>query len=106
MTFLAREAEPSAIGWYRLSNRPAASRSNVTVTDPEAIENARREHPQLNYIADRDEALRGADVVIVVMEWDECRRKLLPEHAASMRAGRIIIDGRNCLEPAAGRSAG
>jgi UDPglucose 6-dehydrogenase len=78
----------------------------VTVTDPEALENAERLHPQLNYVADRDEALRGADAVIVVTEWDEYRRQLDPEHAASLAEGRIIVDGRNCLDAAAWRAAG
>ncbi|MCR2813610.1 UDP-glucose/GDP-mannose dehydrogenase family protein [Microbacterium sp. zg.Y1090] len=80
--------------------------ARVTITDPEAIDNARRAHPQLNYVADRDEALRGADAVIVVTEWDEYRRELSPEHAASLAAGRVIVDGRNCLDPAAWRAAG
>lgn len=78
----------------------------VTITDPAAIENARMLHPQLNYVHDRDEALRGADAVIVVTEWDEYRRQLSPEHAASLVAGRIIIDGRNCLDSGAWRAAG
>lgn len=80
--------------------------ADVTVTDPEAIENARRIHPQLTYVADRDEALRGADAVIVVTEWDEYRRQLDPAHAASLTNGQIIVDGRNCLDPAAWRAAG
>ncbi|GEP47109.1 UDP-glucose/GDP-mannose dehydrogenase family protein [Microbacterium saccharophilum] len=80
--------------------------ADVTVTDPEAIENARRIHPQLHYVADRDDALRGADAVIVVTEWDEYRRQLDPAHAASLTRGRIIVDGRNCLDPAAWRAAG
>lgn len=78
----------------------------VTVTDPEALRNAERLHPQLNYVADRDEALRGADVVIVVTEWDEYRRQLDPAHAASLANGRIVVDGRNCLDAAAWRAAG
>jgi len=78
----------------------------VTITDPAAIENARRVHPQLNYVEDRDEALRGADLVIVVTEWDEYRRELSPEHAASLTAGTVIVDGRNCLDAAAWRAAG
>lgn len=78
----------------------------VTITDPAAIENARRIHPQLNYVDDRDEALRGADVVLVVTEWDEYRRHLTPEHAATLTTGKIIIDGRNCLEASAWRDAG
>ena len=78
----------------------------VTITDPAAIENARRIHPQLNYVEDRDEALRGADAVIVVTEWDEYRRELPPEHAASLTSGHIVIDGRNCLDANAWRAAG
>jgi UDPglucose 6-dehydrogenase len=78
----------------------------VTVTDPAAIENARRIHPQLNYVEDRDEALRGADAVIVVTEWDEYRRELDPIHAASLTTGKIIVDGRNCLDATAWRGAG
>lgn len=78
----------------------------VTVTDPEAIENARRVHPQLNYVEDRDEALRAADAVIVVTEWDEYRRQLDPAHAASLATGRVVIDGRNCLDADAWRAAG
>lgn len=78
----------------------------VTITDPAAIENARRIHPQLNYVEDRDEALRGADAVIVVTEWDEYRRQLSPDHASTLATGRIIVDGRNCLDAAAWRAAG
>ncbi|MDD7945836.1 UDP-glucose/GDP-mannose dehydrogenase family protein [Microbacterium sp. NE2HP2] len=78
----------------------------VTVTDPEAIENARRIHPQLNYVEDRDEALRAADAVIVVTEWDEYRRELDPAHAATLTTGRLIVDGRNCLDADAWRAAG
>ncbi|QMU97399.1 UDP-glucose/GDP-mannose dehydrogenase family protein [Microbacterium esteraromaticum] len=78
----------------------------VTVTDPAAIDNARRVSPQLTYVADRDEALRGADAVVLVTEWDEYRRGLSPEHLATLTEGRVIIDGRNGLDPAAWRAAG
>ncbi|WP_243231876.1 UDP-glucose/GDP-mannose dehydrogenase family protein [Microbacterium sp. CIAB417] len=80
--------------------------ADVTVTDPQAIENARRQHPQLTYVQDRDDALRNADAVIIVTEWDEYRRHLTPEHAGSLVAGRVIIDGRNCLDAVAWRAAG
>ncbi len=80
--------------------------ASVTVTDPAAIENARRVHPQLTYVTDRDEALADADVVIVVTEWDEYRRQMSPEHVSSLTEGRIVIDGRNCLDAAAWRAAG
>ncbi|AZS35893.1 UDP-glucose 6-dehydrogenase TuaD [Microbacterium lemovicicum] len=80
--------------------------AHVAVTDPEAIANAQRVHPQLTYVEDRDEALRAADAIIVVTEWDEYRRELSPEHAATLTAGRIVVDGRNCLDAAAWRAAG
>jgi UDPglucose 6-dehydrogenase len=78
----------------------------VTITDPAAIDNARRIHPQLNYVEDRDEALRGADAVIVVTEWDEYRYELSAEHAGSIVSGKIVVDGRNCLDATAWRAAG
>lgn len=78
----------------------------VTVTDPQAIDNARRLHPQLDYVEDRDAALRGADAVLLVTEWDEYRRELDPVAAAELVRGRIVVDGRNCLDSPAWRAAG
>lgn len=80
--------------------------ANVTVTDPAAIENAQRVHPQLTYVLDRDEALRDADAVVLVTEWDEYRRELDPEHASTLARGRVVVDGRNGLDAVAWRAAG
>lgn len=80
--------------------------AEVVVTDPAAIENARERHPQLGYASSRDEALRDADAVVVVTEWDEYRRELRPQHAGGLVRGRIVIDGRNCLDADAWRAAG
>ena len=80
--------------------------AKVVVTDPQAIENARRVHPQLDYITDRDEAIRDADAIVLVTEWDEYRRELAPEHASALTSGRVVVDGRNGLDAAAWRAAG
>jgi len=80
--------------------------ARVTVTDPAALENARRTSPQLTYEADRDTSLTGADAMIIVTEWDEYRRELTPQHAAQLMSGRIVIDGRNCLDADAWRDHG
>ena len=80
--------------------------ADVTVTDPEAIHNAQRVHPQLTYVHDRDEAMRDADALLVVTEWDEYRRELDPGHATGLVKGRVVIDGRNCLDPVSWRAAG
>ena len=79
--------------------------ANVIATDPEAIANSRRLHPQLNFTEDLREALSDADVVVVVTEWQEFR-DLDPAEVLSLASGKTIIDGRNCLDPLAWRSAG
>jgi UDPglucose 6-dehydrogenase len=80
--------------------------ADIVVTDPQAIENARRIHPQLAYVADRDETLRDADAVVLVTEWDEYRREMAPEHVSTLTQGRVVVDGRNGLDAAAWRAAG
>ncbi|WP_404473076.1 UDP-glucose dehydrogenase family protein [Microbacterium aerolatum] len=80
--------------------------ADIVVTDPQAIDNARRLHPQLTYVADRDETLRDADAVLLVTEWDEYRREMHPEHVNTLTHGRVVVDGRNGLDAAAWRAAG
>lgn len=77
----------------------------VMATDPHAIGNASRLHPQLTYVRDADTALDGADVVVLVTEWDEFRH-LDPVAVGALVNERVIIDGRNALEPMRWRDAG
>ena len=46
---------------------------DVVIYDPHAIENARRVHPGLIYVESLEEALLGADVTMLLTEWDEFR---------------------------------
>lgn len=80
--------------------------ADVVVTDPAAIDNAMAAHPQLGYARERDDALKEADAVVIVTEWDEYRRDLSPVLAGGLVRGRIIVDGRNCLDADAWRAAG
>ncbi len=77
----------------------------VVVTDPEAIPTARRTHPELTYVATADEAVEGADVVLLLTEWREYR-DLDPNSFGGSMQHRRILDGRNVLDPAAWRAAG
>ena len=77
----------------------------VTATDPEAVANSRRLHPQLVFAAESDVAITDADVIVVVTEWDEFKA-LDPVAVSKLTAGRIIVDGRNCLDPELWRAAG
>lgn len=77
----------------------------VRAFDPEAIETARRIHPELGYAASAEEALEGAEAVLVLTEW-KAFRALDPETVGSAVAQRAVVDGRNCLDPAVWREAG
>jgi UDPglucose 6-dehydrogenase len=78
---------------------------DVVIYDPHAIENARRLHPELNYVESLDEALTGADVTMLLTEWDEFR-SMDPSVVARIVAQRNIVDGRNVLDPVRWRRAG
>lgn len=79
--------------------------AQVTVYDPKGMENARRLFPTLGYADSALEAVRGADVVLHLTEWREFR-ELDPEVLGEAAAARVILDGRNALDPALWRKAG
>ncbi len=77
----------------------------VTVTDPEAVANASRAFPELTFVTDTTEALTGADAVLLLTEWKEYR-DLDPAAVAGLVSGRVLVDGRNVLDPQQWRAAG
>lgn len=79
--------------------------AQVTVTDPKAIENARRSFPALHYASTVVEAVTGADVVLLATEWDEYQA-LDPDSLIGLVAKPHMLDGRNVLDPARWRAAG
>lgn len=78
---------------------------SVVVTDPQAIENARKMFGQLTYAETTEEALQDADVVLLLTEWREYR-DLDPVEVGKLVKNRAIVDGRNVLDPAQWREAG
>lgn len=79
--------------------------ADVTVYDPKAMDNARRIYPTLEYADSVVDACRGAHVVLHLTEWPEFR-ELDPAEVGEVVAARVIVDGRNCLDADAWRSAG
>ncbi|MHA7277759.1 UDP-glucose dehydrogenase family protein [Arthrobacter sp. HLT1-21] len=79
--------------------------ADVTVTDPEALTNARGRFPELTYEPDFDAAVAHANAVLVLTEWDQYR-SLEPAALALRVASKNILDGRNVLSPAEWRAAG
>ncbi|MFK0169407.1 UDP-glucose dehydrogenase family protein [Streptomyces sp. NPDC090306] len=77
----------------------------VTVYDPKGMENARRVFPTLGYAPTALDAVRGADVVLHLTEWREFR-ELDPAVLGEVATTRLVLDGRNALDPAIWRKAG
>ena len=77
----------------------------VTVTDPQAIGNAQKSFPELDYVADTAEAITGAQAVLLLTEWREYR-DLDPAATAELVSGKVLVDGRNVLTPELWRAAG
>lgn len=77
----------------------------MAVYDPQANDNAAQMFPSLTYVDDAEQALRGADVVLVLTEWREFR-DLDPHRTAELVRGSSIVDGRLCLDADRWRAAG
>jgi UDPglucose 6-dehydrogenase len=60
----------------------------------------------LKVVFDPYEALRGAHAGVVITEWEEIRALDLERASALMEEPRVLVDGRNVLEPAATLEAG
>jgi UDPglucose 6-dehydrogenase len=79
--------------------------ANVVVYDPEANVNAHRAYPDLNYVDSLADVVDGAEVVLLLTEWDEFR-EADPAALGALVAERRIIDTRNVLDAEVYRSAG
>jgi len=77
----------------------------VRATDPEALQTSRRQRPALTYVETVEEAAAEADAVLLLTEWKQYRN-LDPGELGSIVRSRVILDGRNCLNPAQWREAG
>ncbi|WP_372441881.1 UDP-glucose dehydrogenase family protein [Actinoplanes campanulatus] len=88
-----------------VAERLRAAGATVVVYDPAALESARRAHPDLEYSTSALDAARGADVVVLLTEWNEFR-EIAPSAMAAVVRHRKIVDGRHALDPAGWRSAG
>ncbi|MFI1360975.1 UDP binding domain-containing protein [Streptomyces sp. NPDC020898] len=79
--------------------------ATVTVTDPRALDNARKTHPELDYIDDPIAAVQDADLLLHLTE----RPPFSPidPHRLATRAGQPrVIGSLGTLNPATWREAG
>jgi UDPglucose 6-dehydrogenase len=79
--------------------------ADVVVTDPAAVENARRMWPQLHFADTAEGACTRADAVLLLTEW-KVYRDLDPAALGAIVRSRTVLDGRNALDAAQWRAAG
>lgn len=88
-----------------VADRLAAAGAHVTVTDPKAVNNAWQRYPRLRFEASTERALEGAELVLLLTEWDQYRR-LCPAAAGTRVRRRVVLDARNVLDAAAWQANG
>lgn len=79
--------------------------AEVRIYDPEAMHNAKDLCPTLTYASSIQDACTGANVVMLLTEWDEFTA-LRPADLDPLVAQRRIVDGRCTLSARQWRSAG
>jgi UDPglucose 6-dehydrogenase len=88
-----------------LAARLQADGAHVRAYDPVAEEQARQLMVGVQFAGSAFEALDGADACVLVTEWPEFAEVDWNEAARRMR-GRLLVDGRNFVDPEAVRAAG
>lgn len=78
-----------------IAGRLASLGYTVQAADPQAVDKARAVQPILRYAGDMAEAVRGADVVLLLTEWPDYVQGPVPQ-ASDERS--MVIDGRNALD--------
>ena len=78
--------------------RLQAEGAHIRAYDPQGLDKAKKEIPQVTYCQDVYEAAEGADVVVLLTEWEEFRRVDWSRLYGLMERP-LIIDGRNTLSP-------
>jgi UDPglucose 6-dehydrogenase len=74
--------------------------------DPVAGKAAAKSLPALKVVFDPYEALEGAHAAVVITEWEGIRNLDLGRAATLMEEPRVLVDGRNVLDPVAALEAG
>src|SRR5213080_34536 len=88
-----------------LSARLQSDGAAVVAFDPVAEEEARKLIHGLEFAPSARDCVAGADAPVLVTEWAEFKDLDWREVAGAM-AGRLIVDGRNALDPDEIRAAG
>ena len=82
--------------------------ANLRLYDPKAMENFKQLFPEeenITYVEDKYEAIKNADLLVIITEWDDFKNADMELVKNKMRLP-IIIDGRNVYDPSKMRELG
>ncbi len=79
--------------------------ARVRAYDPEGMEEAAKLLPGVDFTEDMDSAMKGADCLVVLTEWNEFRALDPAKIKATLKAP-VVVDLRNVLAPAEMTAAG
>jgi UDPglucose 6-dehydrogenase len=85
--------------------RLLAEGAQVRVYDPIAMENTRQIFPQIEYACNAYAAAEGAELLVIVTEWNEFKQLNMERVKASMKTP-LLFDGRNIYDPVKMRRLG
>ena len=120
--FLGKESVDKTVGVFGLSFKPDTDDMRdapsieiikqlnkegykIKVYDPIAMENAKKILEDVIFCSDVYEAAGGADVLLIITEWNEFKKVDLKRIKQLMKTPRII-DGRNIYDPQEVKSLG
>ena len=79
--------------------------AEITAYDPQAMENAKKILPKINYAKDEYDAVREKDAILLITEWSQFAELDL-ERIKKLVKKPIILDGRNFLSSEKVKRAG
>ena len=82
---------------------------NLVITDPKALENAKKDLAGLtgiDYVECPYEAAKEADAILLMTDWKEYPQLYWAKLYASMRKPALVFDTRNCLDAKALKALG
>src|SRR6202790_2003773 len=80
----------------KIIRRLLAEGATIRAYDPQAMEKAKLDRPEVAYCESACQAAEGADAILILTEWGEFR-EINWKHLGERVSHRLIIDGRNLL---------
>jgi len=80
--------------------------ATISAYDPQAIEEAKKVFDLVTFTKNPYEAAKGADIIMLLIEWEELRKLNMKKLAAVAAPGAWFIDTRNQYDPESVREVG